>query len=110
VGVFFEKASVDRGDVKDAIQDALEKDPSTVQNKEAEAEKKTAEIAPAGYGKFNTGRFLGALLIFAAIVGTAIGTDAASLDDSSVALWGFAATIFGVVVGFLAGEKSAATA
>jgi hypothetical protein len=34
-------------------------------------------------------------------------TEATSLDNSSDALWGAAAIVFGVIVGFLAGEQSA---
>jgi hypothetical protein len=109
MGIFFETTSTDRPKIKAAIKDALETDPTTVANPEAAAEEKAAEVAPAGYAKFNAGRFIGALLVFAAIVGCAIGTDAAGLDDSSKALWGFGATVFGVVVGFLGGEKSATT-
>jgi hypothetical protein len=106
MGLFFEPAAnIDRTDVRGAIKEALQKDPATVADADAESEKKTNEIAPLGYAKFNAGRFIGAILIFAAIVGCAIGTDAAGLSDSEKALWGLAGTIFGVVVGFLGGEK-----
>ena len=108
MGVFFERTAISQLDVKEAIKNALQTEPATVQDPEAEAKQKAAEVAPAGYGKFNTGRFIGALVIFGAMVAAAIVTDGTGLDDSSKALWGFAATIFGVVVGFLAGEKSAA--
>ena len=64
------------------------------------------KVAPEPKDTFRTGRFLGALAIFTAVVIAAIVTDATGLDDSSKALWGFGATIFGVVVGFLAGEKT----
>jgi hypothetical protein len=37
-----------------------------------------------------------------------IVTEATDLDKSSDALWGAAAIVFGVIVGFLAGEQSAA--
>ena len=108
MGVFFETGRVRSADVKNVIKDALETDPTTVGDSDAVAEERAAEIAPAGYGKFIPARFIGALVIFAVIVVAAIATEATDLDESSTALWGFAATIFGVVVGFLAGEKSAA--
>ncbi len=107
MGLFFQPAaSIDRSEVRGAISAALKRDPSTVADADAEATRKTDEIAPAGYAKFNTGRFIGAMVIFGAIVGCAIGTEAAGLADSEKALWGLAGTIFGVVVGFLGGEKA----
>ena len=54
---------------------------------------------------FQSSRFLVAVLIFAVVVGAAIWTDADGLSDSSKALYGFAASIFGLVVGLLGGEK-----
>lgn len=54
---------------------------------------------------FNTGRFLVALVIFFIVLGAAIGTDAAGLTNSPTALYGFAGSIFGVVVGYLGAEK-----
>jgi hypothetical protein len=50
---------------------------------------------------------LGAIIVFLALLGAGIGADAAGLSDSSKALYGFAASIFGVVVGLLGGEKLA---
>ena len=109
MGLFYERAAApNREDIKGAIADALETEPpATTEDREGEAEARTAEIAPAGYAKFNTGRFVGAIVIFAVIVVAAIVCEATDLSDSSKALWGFAATIFGVVVGFLGGEKAA---
>lgn len=112
MGVFFETSpGAQRTTVKAAIAHALQTDPQTVQDIDQEAEQRASAAVdpPAGYAKFNAGRFGGALLIFAAIVGSAIGTDAAGLGDSSKALYGFAATVFGVVVGFLGGEKTASS-
>jgi hypothetical protein len=110
LGVFFDTPpAARRNTMKTAIAHALETDPQTVPDIDVEAERRASEAVdpPAGYAKFNAGRFGGALLIFAAIVGSAIGADAAGLNDSSKALYGFAATVFGVVVGFLGGEKTA---
>jgi hypothetical protein len=109
MGLFYERAAAPtRDDIKGAILDALDtQPPASSEEREGEAEARTSEIAPAGYAKFNTGRFVGALVIFALIVVGAIVCEATDLNDSSKALWGFGATIFGVVVGFLAGEKTA---
>jgi hypothetical protein len=112
MGVFFDTQGLDREKVKQEIKDALEKSPGDVPDKEKEAEEKTnkIEIAPPGYPKFNAGRFFGAVVIWALIVAAAITTDAVGgMDDSTTALWALAGTIFGVVVGFLGGEKTAAT-
>jgi hypothetical protein len=58
-----------------------------------------------GGPSFNTGRFVVALLIFLALLGAAIGADAAELKSSPAALYALATTVFGVVVGFLGSEK-----
>jgi hypothetical protein len=110
VGVFFNQVPVQRMQVHNAILDALRTDPAQVQNPDAEAQNRTdaAITPPASYAAFNTGRFIGAILIFGALVGAAIGSDAAGLADSQKALYGLAASVFGVVIGFLGGEKSAA--
>ncbi|HEY1775662.1 MAG TPA: hypothetical protein VGG41_05815 [Solirubrobacteraceae bacterium] len=59
-----------------------------------------------GGAKFNTGRFVVATIIFAALLGGAITTDATNLTSSSTALYALATTVFGVVIGFLGGESS----
>jgi hypothetical protein len=55
--------------------------------------------------QFQVGRFIAAVIIFAAVAGAALGADAAGLGDSSKALYGFAASILGVIVGVLGGES-----
>jgi hypothetical protein len=107
--VFYERVEAPAPErVKGALRDALAKDPAEVGDVDEEAEKRAAEIAPAGYSKFNAGRFVGALALWALIVVAGIVTEATDLDKSSDALWGAAAIVFGVIVGFLAGEQSAA--
>lgn len=106
MGLFFDRTAP-QAELQTVIEEALRTDPGEVADPKTTAEQKASEIAPAGYGRFNKGRFVGALLLFAAIVVAAIITDAADIDDSSKALWGLAATVFGVVVGFLGGEKTA---
>ncbi len=108
MGLFYEQVPAGGTTTREALADALRTDPNAVRDVAVEAEKRAAEIAPAGYAKFNAGRFVGAIVLWAATVAGAIVTEAADLDKSSDALWAAAAIVFGVVVGFLAGEKSAA--
>jgi len=57
--------------------------------------------------RFQPWRVVVAFAIFGALVGGAIATDATGLQDSRAALYGFAGSVFGVIVGFLGSEKSA---
>ena len=109
MGVFFERVSpgADKT-VRDVVSEALRTDPDAVGDVDAEAKKRAAEVAPAGYTTFNAGRFIGALVLWGLVVAGGIATEAFELDKSSDALWAASAIVFGVVVGFLAGEKSAA--
>ena len=107
--VFYEQVEPpEHRSVKGALKEALNKDPAEVDDVDKEAEERAKEIAPTGYARFNAGRFLGALVLWALIVIAGIVTEATGLDKSSDALWGAAAIVFGVIVGFLAGEQSAA--
>ena len=108
MGLFYEQVPAGGKTTKDVVADALATNPDDVGDIGLEAQKRSAEIAPAGYAKFNAGRFVGAVVLWAATVAGAIVTEATDLDKSSDALWAAAAIVFGVVVGFLAGEKSAA--
>jgi hypothetical protein len=109
MAVFYERVPTsDAKTVEEAFEDALTTEPMSVGNVEEEAAKRAAAVAPAGYAKFNGRRFVGAVLIWALVVIAAIVTEAVDLDKSSDALWGAAAIVFGVVVGFLAGEKPSA--
>lgn len=107
MGIFFEAKPV-RPAVREAIRDAIITDHATVENLDAEANARADSVANEllGGAAFNTGRFLIAAAIFLAIVVAAIISEAADLDESNEALFGLATTIFGVVVGFLGGEKS----
>jgi hypothetical protein len=106
--VFYERVEPPRREtVKGALEEALKKSPDEIEDVEEEADVLVSEIAPAAYAKFNTGRFVGALALWALIVIAGIITEATDLEKSSDALWGAAAIVFGVIVGFLAGEQSA---
>ena len=108
MGVFFERVPTGaEKTVRDVVAEALRTDPNAVGNVEDDAKDRAAEVAPAGYTTFNAGRFIGALVLWGLVVAGGIATEAFDLDKSSDALWAASAIVFGVVVGFLAGEKSA---
>ena len=54
---------------------------------------------------FHAARFVGAVLIFAALGAGAAVADAANLAATSAALFGFAGSVFGVVTALLGSEK-----
>ena len=58
-----------------------------------------------GGSSFNTGRFVIALAIFAALVGGGIATEATHLTTACGTLFGFAGAVFGIVTAFLGSEK-----
>ena len=58
-----------------------------------------------GGPSFNTGRFVIALAIFAALVGGGIACEATHLTTSTGTLFGFAGAVFGIVTAFLGSEK-----
>jgi hypothetical protein len=58
-----------------------------------------------GGASLNTGRFLVALAIFAALVGGGVATAATHLATASGTLFGFAGAFFGVATAFLGTEK-----
>jgi hypothetical protein len=58
-----------------------------------------------GGPSFNTGRFVIAFAIFAALVGGGIACEATHLTTSTGTLFGFAGAVFGIVTAFLGSEK-----
>ena len=58
-----------------------------------------------GGPSFNTGRFVIAFSIFAALVGGGIATEATHLTTATGTLFGFAGAVFGIVTAFLGSEK-----
>jgi hypothetical protein len=60
-----------------------------------------------GGSSFNTGRFVIAFIIFAALVGGGIACEATHLTTSTGTLFGFAGAVFGIVTAFLGSEKGA---
>jgi len=62
-----------------------------------------------GGSSFNTGRFVIAFAIFAALVGGAIACEATHLTTSTGTLFGFAGAVFGIVTAFLGSEKGSSS-
>ena len=58
-----------------------------------------------GGSSFNTGRFVIAFAIFAALVGGGIACEATHLTTSTGTLFSFAGVVFGIVTAFLGSEK-----
>ena len=58
-----------------------------------------------GGPSFNTGRFVIAFSVFAALVGGGIACEATHLTTSTGTLFGFAGAVFGIVTAFLGSEK-----
>lgn len=103
MGIFFDKPTVSNTNLTEAFRDALKADPGAI-DVEQEAAKRVDDLQTKP-GSFQSGRFLIALAILLAFVAAAIWADAAGHPDSSKALYGFAATILGLIVGLLTGEK-----
>ena len=108
MGVFYDRVPTGGKTVKQAVAEALQTQPPPADEIDETAEEKAAEVAPPGYAKFNVGRFVGALVLWGLIVAAAIGAEERGLERAIDGLWAAAAIVFGVVVGFLAGERSAA--
>src|SRR5215207_6629461 len=112
MGVFFDphpsRANL-RSTVEAEIRDALQKHPGEVADVDDEAAGRAAEAIDAASTtqQFKATNFLVALGVLLFFVIAAIVTEALDLDESSVALFGFAAITLGIIVGLLGGEKSA---
>jgi hypothetical protein len=94
--------------VVNAVSKALAATPPSPAAADAQASGSAADLTNQllGGAKFNTGRFLVALGIFLLLLAAGITTDALKLTNSYTTLFALSTTIFGVIVGFLGGEKS----
>ena len=94
--------------VVNAVSKALAATPPSPAAADAQASGSAAALTTQllGGAKFNTGRFLVALGIFLLLLAAGITTDALKLTNSYTTLFALSTTIFGVIVGFLGGEKS----
>jgi hypothetical protein len=74
-------------------------------HEQAHEQARSLRLQGATNQPFHAWRFAIAFALFALLVGGGIATDAAHMSSSSGALFGFAGSVFGVVVAFLGTEK-----
>jgi len=108
VGVFFEQVPQSNlaAMVERELQEALRTDPHSVDTEAEAAVRSKAVTAAMRSGTFKTSSFMVALAILGVFVAGAVVADAVNLDDSSKALYGFATTTLGIIVGLIGGEKT----
>jgi VIT1/CCC1 family predicted Fe2+/Mn2+ transporter len=111
MGVFFDPRPSRtnlRSAVETEIRDALQESPGAISDVSREVTQRSEKALTAAQTepKFKTTNFLVALGVLLFFVVAAIVTEAFDLTDSSKALYGFATTILGIIVGLLGGEKS----
>jgi hypothetical protein len=87
------------------LSDAVATSPPTNPDETAKAMAQGAVDQLLGGSSFNTGRFVIAFAIFAALVGGGIACEATHLTTSTGTLFGFAGAVFGIVTAFLGSEK-----
>ena len=106
MGIFFESKPATPV-VKEALLFALEKDPSSI-DVESEASARARQVSEEikESRTFKTGRFLGALAIFAVLAAGAVAAEVTGLTEATKTLWGLAPTVFGIIVGLVTGESA----
>jgi len=104
MGIFFTSRRPIVPEVNEAIRVALLVDPAIVTNAEKEATHRTLELVRATSTRFNAGRFCGAVVIAAALLGGAIWTAKNNLPDISKDLMNSFGAYSGIVLGLLGGE------
>ncbi len=106
MGIFWDYSDQPRPSVVDSFKTALTKQAQQGDDLDAEARERAVAAADAtAPASLKAGNLIVALIVVAVLIGAGIGTDAASLPDSSKALYALATTAFGIVVGLLTGEK-----
>jgi hypothetical protein len=106
MGIFWTYSTEPRPSVVASFKAALAKSPPSGNALDSEAEERAAATADTtAPANLNSKNLIVAIIIVAALIGAAIGTDAANLPNSSKALYVIATTAFGIVVGLLTGEK-----
>ena len=104
MGVFFESRPAEPK-IREAILESLQETPEDAPGvADQRANRVASEIE--GDRKFHLGRFIGALILFGAIAAIAWYAETRELEGATDALWGIAATAFGVVLGFVGGEAA----
>ena len=104
MGIFFISHQPVVPEIQSAIRVALQTEPTTISNLDGEAAQKALELIRATSPQFSPGRFLGALLIAAALLAGAIWAAKSNLPDISKDLMNSFAGYSGIVLGLLGGE------
>lgn len=104
MGVFFTSSQSPVPTIKTAIRDALLVNPAAVPNADSEAANRTIAVIGAATRIFNFWRFIGALLISAALLSVAIWTAKNDLPDISKVLVNSFVGFSGIALGLLGGE------
>ena len=104
MGIFFTSHQPVVAEVNSAIKMALLVDPKTFENVEHEAAQRTLGLVQVTAPTFSPSRFLGALLIGAALLCAGIWTSRYDLPEISKDLMRCFIGYSGIVVGLMAGE------
>jgi hypothetical protein len=104
MGIFFTAHQPVVPEIQSTIRIALMVDPGTLTNVDQEAAERTLTIINATGPQFNPGRFIGAVIISAALLWAAIWAAQHNLPDISKDLMNSFAGFSGLVLGLLGGE------
>jgi hypothetical protein len=110
VAIFWQAPAEPNAVLKQVVGDAVRLAPEQV-DVDAEITARTAAAAAGAQGQggeLQVARVVFALVLVAAFVGAGIGCEAGDLTDGAKALYGLAATAFGIVVGLVTGERPSA--
>ncbi len=103
MGIFFTSKRPVAPAIQAALQDALTTDPKTVVDPQTAAAAKAQALSQATTPEFNLRNFVGALVISAALLITAICIDKSHPDIAKTLMTSFT-SFSGIVLGLLGGE------
>jgi hypothetical protein len=104
VGIFYTSPQPMLPFIRNAIKESLLVDPTTLLDADLEAANRTLRVSHAVSPTFNTWRFVGALVIAAALLAGGIWTGLHNLPDISKELMTSFSGFSGIVLGLLGGE------
>ena len=105
MGVFFDKGTSNSAAVEQAVAEALKADPPADETALRVATRDLTESLGTAVSSLATQRLIGAIVLVMFFVVGGVALDVTDHGDSSKTLFGFASTLFGVIVGLLGGEK-----
>jgi hypothetical protein len=104
MGIFFTSSRPVASTIESALEDALSTDPTTLRaNLRTEAAARAHSVAKTAAPQFKLRNFIGALLISAALLITAICVDKSHPDIAKTLMTSFT-SFSGIVLGLLGGE------